>query len=358
MTLSSAVVAVSGASAQAAAGRDHGFHSVRVGRVIAETPEASSFVLDVPGELGEAFAYEAGQFVTFRVEVAGTSHLRSYSMSSAPGVDDELQVTVKRVPGGLVSNWLLDNVRAGDAVEVTFPAGVFCLTGDSGDVVLFGAGSGITPVHSLLKAALATTARRVRLLYANRDAASTIFAEELSALEAAHPERLMVEHHLDVDQGFVDAGVVRRFLEGCDGGDVYICGPGPFMDVVEASLLDADVAPEHIHIERFTPATPVEPEPAAADDGIQVTIELDGKTGTTAHHPGTTILQTARQLGMSPPFSCEAGSCATCMGRLIDGECTMYANNALTDDEVAEGWILTCQSVPTSATVHVVYEYT
>jgi ferredoxin-NADP reductase len=337
--------------------RDHGFHPLRVARVVRETPDASSFVLEIPADLSAAFAYEAGQFVTFRVEVDGHAHLRCYSMSSSPGVDDELQVTVKRVPGGLVSNWLLDHVHEGGDVQVTFPAGVFCLTDRDDDLVLFAAGSGITPVHSLLKEALATTGRHVRLLYANRDEESTIFAGELLALAAEHGDRLQVEHHLDVEHGFVDADAVLRFMGDLGDADAYLCGPAPFMDVVEAALLGAGMPSERIHVERFTPATPLPGDPVeGVTESIEVTIELDGTTRSTPHHPGTTILQTARQLGMSAPYSCESGSCATCMARLVQGECTMFVNNALTDDEVADGWILTCQSVPASAMVHVVYE--
>ncbi len=340
--------------------RDHGFHPVRVARVVQETADTRSFVLDVPDDLREAFAYEAGQFVTFRVEVGGRAHLRCYSMSSAPGVDEELQVTVKAVPGGVVSNWLLEHVGAGDEVAVTAPAGVFLLPGCGADLVAFAAGSGITPVHSLVKAALASGGRRVRLLYANRDRESVIFAAELDELVARHGDRFEVEHHLDVERGYVDADAVRRFLGPPGDADVYVCGPTPFMDVVEPAALAAGVPAERIHIERFTPAGPLDVpvvEVVAESAGpARITIELDGRSGTTDHHPGTTILQAARQLGLSPPFSCESGSCATCMARLVEGECSMFVNNALTDDEVAEGWVLTCQSVPTSPTVHVVYE--
>ncbi|HUR76970.1 MAG TPA: ferredoxin--NADP reductase [Acidimicrobiales bacterium] len=331
--------------------RDHGFHRVRVTRVVAETADASSFVLDAP------FVYEAGQFCTFRVVIDGVTQLRSYSMSSAPGVDDEFQVTVKRVPGGPVSNWLLDNVQAGTEVELTYPAGVFRLTAGHADLVAFAGGSGITPVHSLLKSALADTSRGVRLLYANRDADSTIFAAELAALEAKFGERLAVTHRYDAEHGFVDAEAVTAFVGADNGADFYICGPGPYMDIVEGALLALGAPAERIHVERFTPAAPepaaaIETDPAAA----QVTVELGGKRATGAHHRGTTLLQMARQLGMSPPYSCESGSCATCMARLVDGTVKMQVNNALTDDEVTEGWVLTCQSVPTSATVHVIYE--
>lgn len=344
--------------------RDHGFHRLRIGRVVTETADARSYVLDVPPDLHDLFRYEAGQFCTFRVPVAGETHLRCYSMSSAPQVDDQLQVTVKRVPGGAVSNWMVDTLGPGDEVEVTGPAGVFCLPPGDRDVVAYGAGSGITPVFSLAKAALAGTGRRVRLLYANRDRDSVIFAAELDALVARHPDRLAVVHRLDVEDGFVDAAAVKDFLADTAPGDAdhFVCGPTPFMDVVEAALQERGVGADRIHVERFTPGeapvpVPVDATTAPSTTATTVTIELDGRTGTTEHHPGTTILQTARQLGMAPPFSCESGSCATCMARLVEGGVDMFVNNALTDDEVAEGWVLTCQSVPTTPTVRVVYGY-
>ena len=352
--------------------RDHGFHPLRIARIVPETADAASLVLEVPSELRSSFTYRSGQFCTFRASVGGETVLRCYSMSSAPDVDDELAVTVKRVPGGLMSNWMLDQLQAGDVIDVTLPAGVFCLPQDgdsggaSGDLVAYCGGSGITPVFSLAKSALATTDRRVRLLYANRDRGSVIFGDALDALVAAHPDRLEVVRHHDADGGYLDEATVAAFARGAGSvgdADHYICGPGPFMDLVEVVLVSAGVTPDRVHIERFTPAELLDPaddadsDGGAATDGITVTIELDGRTETTAHHPGTTLLQTARQVGLSAPSSCEAGSCATCMGRLVEGKVEMFVNNALTDDEVADGWVLTCQSVPTTPTVHVVYGF-
>ncbi len=339
--------------------RDHGFHALRVKRVVRETADASSFVLDVPAELRQAFAYEAGQFCTFRATVEGRQFLRCYSMSSAPAVGDELQVTVKRVPGGAVSNWMNDALSAGDVVEVTCPAGVFCLGQTDRDVVAFAGGSGITPVFSLLKTALAATPRRARLLYANRDPGSVIFAGGLEDLVSRHGERLDVAHHFDADRGFVDGDEVRAFLGGAVDGEFYLCGPQPFMDVVEAALLGEGVEPGRIHIERFTPPEQpdVAPGPEPVAEGPVVTIEVGGRSGATTHRPGTTLLQTARQLGLSPPSSCESGNCATCMAKVVEGAAMMHVNNALTDDEVAAGWVLTCQAVPTGPSVRVVYGY-
>ena len=338
--------------------RDHGFHPLRVARVIRETADAASFVFDVPPDLREAFSYQPGQFCSFRVVVDGQALVRCYSMSSAPALGEPLQVTVKRVPDGAVSNWLNDNVAEGDEIEAAPPTGFFQLDVGDGDLVAFAGGSGITPVFSIIKTALVTTARRVRLLYANRDRESIIFGAELDQLVAQHGDRFELVHRLDVEHGFVDPDVVAPFAD--TDASHYICGPTPFMDIVETSLLAGGVDEGRIHIERFTPAEPV-PVPLAdepdASGATQVTIELDGKTGTTEHHPGTTLLQTARQLGMSPPFSCESGSCATCMGKLVEGTVRMHVNNALTPEEVEEGWVLTCQAVPTSSTVHVVYGY-
>ena len=322
-----------------------------------ETADASSFVLEVPAELEPAFTYEAGQFCTFRVWIDGEPHLRCYSMSSSPDIDADLQVTVKRVPGGVVSNWMIDGLAAGDIIETTCPTGVFCLGADAGDVVAFAAGSGITPVLSIVKTALATTSRRVHLLYANRDRDSIIFAGELDRLAEHHPGRLAVVHRLDVDQGFVDADTVRPFASIAAGAEYFICGPAPFMDIVEATLL-GHLDERRIHIERFTPPEhdPVPESSISTPTGSRVTVQLDGRTDTVDHRPGTTILQTERQMGMTPPFSCESGSCATCMAKVVDGAVRMHANNALTEEEVGEGWVLTCQSVPTTASVHVVYE--
>lgn len=341
-----------------ATGRDHRFHPLRIARVVPETADARSFVLEVPAELQPAFAYEAGQFCTFRAWIDGQPQHRCYSMSSSPAVDDELQVTVKRVPDGVFSNWMNDELAPGDVIETTCPAGVFCLGASDGDVVAFSGGSGITPVLSIVKTALATTSRRVRLLYANRDRDAVIFAAELDRLVERYAGRLEVVHHLDVEHGFVDADAVGAFATIAADTDYFICGPEPFMDIVESTLLGHDVDARRIHIERFTPAEPSPPPETSngAPTASMVTIELNGRSDTVDHRPGTTVLQTAREMGMAPPFSCESGNCATCMAKVVEGDVTMYVNNALTDDELADGWVLTCQALPATPSVRVVYE--
>jgi ferredoxin-NADP reductase len=343
--------------------REHGYHALAVKGVVQETDDTRSYVLDVPAELQDAFRYRAGQFCTFRVHVDGDELLRSYSMSSAPEVDPDLTVTVKRVPGGRVSNWFNDTVTEGQVLELTKPAGVFCVQDSERPVLAFCGGSGVTPVISVAKSLLTTTRRPARMLYANRDRDSVIFDDDLARLGRDHPDRFEVQHHYDSDGGFLDTGAIAAFAGSSLDADVYICGPGPFMDLVETTLLDQGVDRDRILIERFVvddhAAAPPAPELSggAGEDGTEtVTVILKAKSTPIAYQAGDTVLQTARRGGLQPPFSCEAGNCASCMALLREGSATMRTNNALTPEEVEEGWILTCQSVPTSPTVTVEYE--
>jgi len=345
--------------------RQHGYHSLRIARIVVETHDANSFVLDVPAELAETFRYRPGQFCTFRVHIDGDEHLRSYSMSSAPATDRDLTVTVKRVAGGLVSNWFLDNLTEGSTIELTRPAGVFCPQESERPVLGFCGGSGITPVMSIAKHVLATTQRPVRLLYANRDRNSVIFDAVFTALGADHPDRLEVRHHFDADDGFLTPEAIAHFVGSDLEADVYICGPGPFMDLVESTVQTLGVAPERIFIERFlveqaekTEALIDDAADGAVDAAVpdEVSVTLGGKTVVVRYQPGDTLLETARRGGLRPPFSCEAGNCASCMAFLKEGSVRMRANNALTPEEVEEGWVLTCQSLPSGSAVTVEYE--
>jgi ferredoxin-NADP reductase len=304
-------------------------------------------VLDVPGELAETFRYRPGQFCTFRVQLDGAEVLRSYSMSSAPETGDDLTVTVKRVPDGLVSNWFNDRVAPDDVLEVTKPAGVFCVRDGEDPVVAFCGGSGVTPVLSITKCVLATTQRSVKLFYANRDRQSVIFDEELRRLGERYPGRLDVRRHFDDEMGFPDVRAITEFTGTILDADFYICGPAPFMDLAEGTLYGLGAAPSRILIERFGAADD-QPEPPmpTADVPEAVTLILNGKKTTVPYQPGDTVLETARRGGLQPPFSCEAGNCATCMAIMRAGSAKMRANNALTPEEVEEGWVLTCQALP------------
>ncbi|MGW5377900.1 2Fe-2S iron-sulfur cluster-binding protein [Nocardia sp. NPDC003999] len=342
------------------------FQRATVTRIVKESADARTFVLapqDGPID------YRAGQFCTFKIAVNGTELFRSYSMSSAPETDGELMTTVKRVPGGAVSNWMHDNLSEGDVVELTKAAGRFCLRETGVPMLGFSGGSGITPILSLTKCALATTRRRVRLLCADRDADSVIFDATLAELARRYPDRLEVVRHLDSSGGFLDAAAVRAFV-GADGhADHYVCGPEAFMEMVELAL----PGPGLVFSERFGAPAPIPDAPveatapadtvtrsatAPATDAAAgtVTIILNGKKKSVPRKKGETLLESARRGGLAPPFSCEAGNCATCIAKVTSGSATLRQNNALTDDELDDGYVLTCQAVPDTESVTVDYE--
>jgi ferredoxin-NADP reductase len=333
---------------------DHEYHSLTVVDVVDETADTRSFVLEIPPALEEAFRYAAGQFCTFRAAIGGASVVRCYSMSSSPDTADRFTVTVKRVPGGKMSNWMNDVLAPGDTIEVLRPAGRFVLRAAEVPMVAFAGGSGITPVLSIIKTALATTTREIALVYANRGAGSVIFADELERLRAASGGRLSVHHHLDSERGFLDAAGCAALVGDRSDGDFYVCGPAPYMDVVEAGLAKRGIARSQLFIERFDLPGDVPMPTESSTESI--VIRLDRRKHTIEYEPGDTILEAARRAGLTPPFSCERGNCATCMAHLQEGRVTMRANNALSADEVEAGWVLTCQAIPTSREVVVDYD--
>ncbi|WP_373693407.1 2Fe-2S iron-sulfur cluster-binding protein [[Mycobacterium] burgundiense] len=334
----------------------NGFSPLRVKRVVQETDDAVSLILDVPAADRERFDYRAGQFVTLRVFVNGQEHRRCYSMSSSPAVETDLRITVKRDRDGLVSNWLNDTATAGDELHTAPPEGRFVLADTDRDLVAFAGGSGITPVFSLIRTALATTSRRVGLYYANRNRDSVIFGPSLTQLAEAYGERFTVHHHLDHDAGMVAPQQLIAFIRDFSDAEAYICGPAPFMDTAEAALHAAGIPKPRVHLERFTVAAAPAPDPRAAAVTEEVTIELNRSTVTVPYRAGNTLLQTARLAGLKAPSSCETGSCGTCMAQVTEGAARMLNNDALDEDEVADGWVVTCQSLPTTRTVRVVYE--
>lgn len=334
--------------------KPHLFHRATVSRIIKETADARTYVL-APDET--PFPYKAGQFCTFKVRVDGEDHYRSYSMSSAPETDSEMATTVKRVPGGKVSNWMLDNLVEGDEVTITRAAGTFCLSETTGPLLGFSGGSGVTPILSLVKSALATTDRSVRLLCADKDRASVIFDAALDDLVARYPGRLSVVRHIDAENGLIDPAAIVDFVGADTDADCYVCGPEGFMAVVTAAL----PGPGRVFIEDFdaTPQThEIVPAPEKAEDttGGTITIHIDRKKAEVPRVPGETLLESARRAGVSPPFSCEAGNCGTCMARLSEGSATMKVNDALEPDEVEDGYVLTCQAIPDTPSVTVHYE--
>jgi 3-ketosteroid 9alpha-monooxygenase subunit B len=335
--------------------REHDYHPLLVTDIIDETPDTRSIVIEIPPALRQRFAYAAGQFCTFRATIDGESIARCYSMSSSPDTGDPFTVTVKRVAGGKMSNWMNDTLAPAATIDVMPPAGLFVLRDADTPIVAFAGGSGITPVLSIIKSALATTTRAIALVYANRDPRSVIFAEALERLGAKFGGRLSVHHHLDSERGFLDAAACAALVGERAQADFYLCGPAPYMNVVEAGLELCGIDPDRLFIERFQLAAGA-PAASETSETESIVIRLQGRKHRIAYQRGDTILQTARRAGLRPPSSCEQGTCATCMAYLEGGRANMRVNNALSTGEVEEGWILTCQAIPMSREVAVNYD--
>lgn len=328
------------------------FFELKVSGIVQETADTRSFIFDVPVGLRGAFTYVSGQFLTFEIPFEGMIIRRCYSLASAPETDAWPKVTVKRVVGGRVSNWFNDELVVGSKIRVSNPEGRFVLHEGQGNrpLTLFGGGSGITPVISLLKTALVTTERDVKLVYANRDPASIIFRDELALLKERFGDRLTVVHHLDSIGGFLTVESVSAFLVGRESGDFYVCGPAPFMDTIEAAFEAIALPHEQRSFERFVSPLdpdrrPAEVEEAPAAGGVPTSFQmtLDGTTHKVPYRADLTLLEAAREIGVKPPSSCEDGYCSCCMAFLVSGNVHMRNNDALSPKDVEAGWVLTCQ---------------
>lgn len=336
------------------------YHPLKVAQVIEETADARSLVFDIPAELREAFRYKPGQFLTLRVPFGAKPLPRCYSLSSTPTLDEPLRVTIKRVAGGRASNWLCGCLREGDTLEVAVPAGIFTPKSLDGDFLLFGGGSGITPVLSIIRSVLNNGKGRMRLFYANRDERSIIFGQELARLSREHPKRLQVIHWLDSVQGIPSQAQIEALASGWENATCFICGPGMFMDTTAAALHDLGFPSARVHVERFV-SLPEESDEAAVPVAVEggavsrIEVDLDGEKHVFDAQPGQLLIEAMEAAGMEPPYSCRAGACAACMCHLDDGEIEMRSNQVLDQSDIAQGWILSCQAVAKSPVVKLRY---
>lgn len=359
------------------------FHRLKVVQVKRETPDAVSIALEVPPELKNEFVYESGQYLTFRIFVQGTEHRRAYSMSSSPVEDEHLQVTSKRVAGGVVSNWLNDNVKDGDELEVMPPLGRFVPHIDPNaekNYIFFSGGSGITPIFSILRTVLIKEPYSTcTLFYGNRNAESIIFHSELRDIKEQYGDRFQLHHTIDqyADDWPGYSGMINRekatyFLNTyCKDtyahAQYFICGPNAMMHEVEQALRDKVVGKENIHIERFTSdlssvdkpertEMPVEDHGLDPSQGLKARVILDGKETEIEVKEDQTVLEAGIAAGLDPPFACQIAACATCRAMLREGKVTMDEREALTDEEIEEGYVLTCQSHPVTNFIVVDYD--
>lgn len=356
----------------AEAGRPR-FHPLTIADVRRETDDAVSIAFHVPDELAGAFRYAPGQYLTLKTTVDGEALRRTYSISS--GLDDgEWRIAVKRVDGGLFSHFANARLSAGDVIDVMPPAGRFVLPEASGPrtVVAFAAGSGITPIASQMRTVLVREPQStVFLFYGNQTSRSILFREAIEDLKDRFVGRFSVHNVLSREaqdvaalSGRIDGEKVAsfmRFVVPLERVDVFLlCGPAPFLSACEEALTALGVAPHKILMERFTTPKgrpPVAKPAADADDHkSEVTVTIDGVTTPLKLAPGERILDAALAAGLDVPYSCRGGMCCTCRARVTQGEVEMALNYSLRDDEVADGYVLTCQSTPVRAPVAVDYD--
>ncbi|MBD0423945.1 ferredoxin--NADP reductase [Streptomyces sp. TRM S81-3] len=337
-------------------------HRLRVTEVIAETADAHSLVLQAPPESADRFAYRPGQFLTLKLPGAdGRAAARCYSLASSPHTGEPMKVTVKRVAGGYGSNWVCDHVAVGDELEALPPAGTFTPDSLDTDLLLVAGGSGITPVLSIAKSALARGQGRLTLLYANRDESSVVFRDELRRLAEDHPDRLLVVHWLESLQGLPVAERLAAVLAPYADREAFVCGPGPMMDAAEQCLRALGAPGDRIHRERFFSLSgdvfeaPAAGECAPAEGDSTADVELDGETRTVAWPSGTPLLDVLLAAGMDAPYSCREGACSACTCRVVAGEVKMLRNDVLDDQDIAEGYVLACQAVPLTDQVEITY---
>lgn len=352
------------------------FYSLKVNDVKRETVDAVSVAFEVPPQLWPEYQYKQGQYLTLKLKVNGEEIRRSYSVCTSPFSEKELRIAIKEVKGGKGSTYINRNLKVGEMVEVMTPMGTFysILSGSAKKhYVLFAGGSGITPMMSILKSVLYVEKQsKITLIYANRDEDATIFKAEIEKLAADNSDKLNVVFVYDAPKGAVadlNKGIptkekVKALLENyaCTSADEYfICGPGPMMENVKNVLEGLKVDKEKIHIEYFTAVL----EAVAKAEGVslgknvksKVTVSLYGvETSFELKTEGSSILEAAIDAGVDAPFSCKGAVCCTCRAKVLEGKVKMDANFALTDAEVEQGFVLTCQSHPLTEKVVVDYD--
>jgi len=350
-------------------GADRRFYSVVVADRRQETEDAVSLSFTIPPEVQADFGFTPGQYLTLRAIIDGAEHRRSYSICA--GRDDgELRVAIKHVPGGVFSTFANTQLQPGDRIDVMPPDGSFG-TAAAGRVYLgLAAGSGITPILSILKTVLAREPdSHFILLYGSRSTTGILFREQLEDLKDRNLGRLVVQHVLSREQqdvaalnGRLDTDKLRALLPGLvDPGLIdaaFICGPDTMIDGLSTTLAELGVAVGRIHSERFTSATPITPRPqpvASETPFATATVISEGRSTTIPVQEGEPVLEAAIRAGLDLPWSCRGGMCSTCRARVTEGTVAMELNFSLEPWETEQGYVLTCQAVPTSK--HVVVDY-
>jgi ring-1,2-phenylacetyl-CoA epoxidase subunit PaaE len=351
-------------------------HQLKVARIEPLTADAKAIYLEIPAHLKDAFKYIPGQYLTFEIELNGHRQRRAYSICTSPYSETHPAIGVKKVANGAVSVYMNEKVNEGDTLLVMEPLGSFTHQPDAANkhhYVLLGGGSGITPLMAILKSVLEIEAEsRITLIYANRNESSVMFKPLLEQLQSKYSSRFNIIYNVDEGNAMTDnysgmlnknilSEMLRTHLSAeINTVDYFICGPSGMMLMIDETLAELGVTREKIHREYFT--TPAKTEPAevaaASDtplDEAELFITLDGSNIETKYSGQKSILEAALDEGYDPPFACQIGACCTCRAKLKEGKVVMADRESLSDAEIKEGYILTCQSKP--LTSRLVYTY-
>jgi len=350
------------------------FHSLKVKDIRRETPEAVSVAFEVPPQQQPEYLFKQGQYITLKMNLGGQEVRRSYSLCTAPH-EKELRVAIKEVKGGLVSSHINQKLKTGDMIEVMTPMGTFTsiLAGNQKkNYVLFAGGSGITPMMSILKSILYVEKQSyITLIYANKNEDSTIFKKEIDALAGSNSNLKVVYVFeapqtavTDIQKGIITPERTVQLLEnfgGVNAEEYFICGPGPMMENVKTTLEKLQIKKEKIHIEYFTAVIDAVNAASGASSGKDIkakvkVLQYGIETEFDLESGGISILDAAIEAGVDAPFSCKGAVCCTCRAKVLEGNVKMDANFALTDEEVAQGFVLTCQAHPVSENVVIDYD--
>lgn len=349
------------------------FKKIKVKDIRQETSNAISVAFEIPTELSADFKYKSGQYITIKQVIDGEDVRRSYSLSSAPNEND-FRIAVKKIEGGKMSSFLNETLKVGEEVEIMTPSGNFLLTPENEKhYVGFAAGSGITPVISMIKEVLLTSNSKFTLLYGNKSEQSTIFKKEIDQLVADNNDRFNVlyvyskqESSNKLFKGRITKEKFEKFVRAdisllkADG--FFLCGPEQMINEVSEGLKYLGVNKDKIHFELFTtPITDISIAPDTKENIFsgtsQVTVIMDGEeVKFELNGAGETILDASINHGVDAPFSCKGAVCCTCKAQIIEGKATMEMNYSLSDAEVEEGFILTCQAHPASEKLVVDYD--
>lgn len=342
------------------------FHSLRVSQIDRITAKAVVVSLEIPASLSSEFQFQGGQYINVQTNLNDEQVRRSYSICSAPE-NEKLQIGIKEVPEGVFSTYINQSLKVGDVLEVSPPEGRFILNSslDENTIVGIAAGSGITPIMSLLKSTLNKAGdTQFVLLYGNKSPEEAMFYEELKSLEKEHPERLKIHwvfSQANVNEthfGRIDSSLVNYLLKQIGeekSKAFYLCGPEQMIQSVSDALTKKGVNKEQLFFELFTASSDSKTLSAAAQSGT-LSLTCDEVTHTLELVAGKTLLDIALQAKLDVPYSCQGGVCSSCIAKVTEGKATMQANQILTDEEVAEGLVLSCQAIAQSETISIDYD--